>query len=98
MKKGLGQVGDWLDIHYYVGPGSPLVTSETATQNSALGEYGGLGLIIPAHMLRPADAFYYELESSAAVLLVRDCAPKNAHDHSFTFQVLSPMPETDSNI
>ena len=75
-----GQVGDWLDSHIYTGPGSPLVSNEAATQASALGEYGGLGLIIPAHMLRPDDAFYYELESSAAVLLVRpSVTPGHAH-------------------
>lgn len=35
------QVGDLVDMHNYVGPGSPVPTE---SRGAVLGEYGGLGL------------------------------------------------------
>lgn len=40
-------VGDMLDIHHYPGPEIKLMDGERA---NVLGEYGGIGLIIPDHI------------------------------------------------
>ena len=61
------QVGDLVDMHNYVGPGSP---SPTATRGAVLGEYGGLGLRVEEHMWIPDDAFAYEMQLTGRLLAV----------------------------
>ncbi|MCT2589938.1 AbfB domain-containing protein [Streptomyces sp. N2-109] len=51
--------GDIVDSHVYVGPGRP--TPPSSTRISALGEYGGLGLVVPGHEWSPGDGFGYEM-------------------------------------
>ncbi|MDN3272290.1 AbfB domain-containing protein [Streptomyces sp. MA15] len=51
--------GDIVDSHIYVGPGRPSPPSDTRI--SALGEYGGLGLVKPGHEWSPGNSFGYEM-------------------------------------
>ena len=62
------QVGDFIDMHNYVGPGSPLPTSSRA---AVLGEFGGLGLRVDGHRFVPQEDFCYELQGNSAQLEVR---------------------------
>ena len=68
-KQSLLQVGDFIDMHNYVGPGSPLPTSSRA---AVLGEFGGLGLRVDGHRFVPQEDFCYELQGNSAQLEVRD--------------------------
>ena len=61
------QVGDLVDMHNYVGPGSPLPTESRA---AVLGEFGGLGLRVEGHRFVPQEDFCYELQASPAALEV----------------------------
>ena len=50
-------VGDVIDMHNYPGPGSPQPTSDRA---AVLGEFGGLGLPIPAHVWQADKNWGYQ--------------------------------------
>eukprot|EP00884_Botryococcus_braunii_P009261 jgi/Botrbrau1/18336/Bobra.0179s0063.1 len=58
-------VGSFVDLHEYVGPGSPV---PTASRAAVLGEFGGLGLDVVNHSWIPEEAFSYELQASASAL------------------------------
>ena len=60
-------MGDFIDRHEYVGPGSPLPTE---TRAAVLGEFGGLGLRVEGHRYVPQEDFCYELQDSSAALEV----------------------------
>jgi len=51
--------GDFDDMHIYVGPGNP--SEPSATRAAALGEYGGVGLLVPDHMW-PGKHNAYEMQ------------------------------------
>ncbi|MFL6415946.1 MAG: hypothetical protein ACJ74Y_09800 [Bryobacteraceae bacterium] len=51
-----------------MGPGT---TTPSSTRAAALGEYGGLGLMVPNHQWIPAASFSYENQASAEALLNR---------------------------
>ena len=57
--------GDFDDLHIYVGPGHP--PEPSATRAAALGEYGGVGLLVPGHMW-PGENNAYEMQPSVAAL------------------------------
>ena len=58
-------VGDLVDAHVYPGPGAPAVEPRRA---AVLGEYGGLGLEVPAHTwTREANWGYRRLPDTGAV-------------------------------
>ena len=59
--------GDMIDMHMYVGPGSP---EPTDTRIAVLGEYGGLGLKVPGHEWSP-KVFNYEMQNSKEQLTQR---------------------------
>lgn len=52
-------VGDFIDMHKYVGPGA---FNPTSTRASVLGEFGGLGLKVDGHQWIPKDSFSYEMQ------------------------------------
>ena len=60
--------GDFDDLHIYVGPGDP--PQPSATRAAALGEYGGVGLLVPGHMW-PVENNAYEMQSSVEALTER---------------------------
>lgn len=60
--------GDFGDMHIYVGPGNPLQPS--ATRAAALGEYGGIGLLVPGHMW-PGKHNAYEMQPTVDALAKR---------------------------
>jgi hypothetical protein len=51
-------VGNLIDMHLYLGPGSP---HPTATRAAVLGEFGGLGHKVDRHQWIPEDSFSYTL-------------------------------------
>jgi hypothetical protein len=57
--------GDFDDLHIYVGPGHP--PEPSATRAAALGEYGGVGLLVPGHMW-PVENNAYEMQPSVEAL------------------------------
>lgn len=57
-----------IDNHTYVGPGGPV---PSGTRAAVDGEFGGLGLRIPAHQWDPGDGFAYEMEPDSATLTSR---------------------------
>ncbi|MFL6417782.1 MAG: RICIN domain-containing protein [Bryobacteraceae bacterium] len=63
-----GGNGDFVDDHVYVGPGT---TIPSTTRAAALGEYGGLGLVVPDHDWNPGGSFSYEDQGSAEALTNR---------------------------
>ncbi|HEX3661374.1 MAG TPA: glycoside hydrolase family 2 TIM barrel-domain containing protein [Acidobacteriaceae bacterium] len=60
--------GDFNDLHIYVGPGDP--PQPSATRAAALGEYGGIGLLVPGHMW-PGKHHAYEMQPSVDALTRR---------------------------
>jgi beta-galactosidase/beta-glucuronidase len=60
--------GDFDDLHIYVGPGDP--PRPSATRAAALGEYGGVGLLVPVHMW-PVKNDAYEMQPSVDALTSR---------------------------
>lgn len=60
--------GDFDDLHIYVGPGHP--PQPSATRAAALGEYGGVGLLVPGHMW-PVENNAYEMQANIAELTTR---------------------------
>ncbi len=60
--------GDFDDLHIYVGPGEP--PQPSATRAAALGEYGGVGLLVPGHMW-PVENNAYEMKPSVEALTER---------------------------
>lgn len=60
--------GDFDDLHIYVGPGKP--PEPSATRAAALGEYGGVGLLVPGHMW-PGKHDAYEMQPSVDALTKR---------------------------
>jgi hypothetical protein len=60
--------GDFDDLHIYVGPGDP--PQPSATRAAALGEYGGVGLLVPGHMW-PVNNDAYEMQPSVEALTQR---------------------------
>ena len=60
-------VGDFIDMHKYVGPGA---FNPTSTRASVLGEFGGLGLKIDNHQWIPRDSFSYEMQVGSHVASV----------------------------
>jgi len=60
--------GDFADMHIYVGPGDP--PQPSATRAAALGEYGGVGLLIPGHMW-PGNHHAYEMQPTVEDLTKR---------------------------
>ncbi len=60
--------GDFADLHIYVGPGDP--PQPSATRAAALGEYGGVGLIVPDHMW-PGKHKAYEMQPTVEDLTKR---------------------------
>ncbi len=60
--------GDFDCLHIYVGPGNPPQPGETRA--ASLGEYGGVGLLVPGHMW-PVDNNAYEMQESVEALTVR---------------------------
>ncbi|MEU6405123.1 ricin-type beta-trefoil lectin domain protein [Streptomyces sp. NPDC046985] len=62
-----GGNGDVLDYHTYPGPDSPAPNSRA----NVLGEYGGLGLIVPGHEYQPGHGFAYEMQPDSAALTSR---------------------------
>lgn len=60
--------GDFDDLHIYVGPGEP--PQPSATRAAALGEYGGVGLLVPGHMW-PVENNAYEMQASVEALTGR---------------------------
>lgn len=60
--------GDFDDLHIYVGPGDP--PQPSATRAAALGEYGGVGLLVPGHMW-PVENNAYEMQPSVDALTKR---------------------------
>jgi beta-galactosidase/beta-glucuronidase len=63
-----GGNGDFKDDHIYVGPGE---TVPTDTRAASLGEFGGLGLVVPDHVWRMDKGFNYETQASADALTKR---------------------------
>jgi hypothetical protein len=57
--------GDFDDLHLYVGPGAP--PEPSAARAAALGEYGGVGLLVPRHMW-PVENNAYEMQPSVEAL------------------------------
>ncbi|NUT08307.1 MAG: beta-galactosidase [Hamadaea sp.] len=64
-----GGNGDAIDDHIYVGPGQTQPPS--ATRVAELGEFGGLGLIVPGHEWQPGAGFSYEMTPDSATLTKR---------------------------
>ncbi|GAA0637835.1 hypothetical protein GCM10010174_69560 [Kutzneria viridogrisea] len=62
-----GGNGDLADVHVYVGPGSP----GHGGRAGVLGEFGGLGLVVPGHVWDPARTVSYEMQPDAAALTRR---------------------------
>jgi len=60
--------GDFDDRHIYVGPGDP--PRPSATRAAALGEYGGVGELVPGHMW-PGKHGSYAMEPDAQALTAR---------------------------
>jgi hypothetical protein len=60
--------GDFDDKHIYVGPGDP--PEPSATRAAALGEYGGVGLLVPGHMW-PGKPHAYEMQPTSDALTKR---------------------------
>jgi Glycosyl hydrolases family 2, sugar binding domain/Glycosyl hydrolases family 2/Glycosyl hydrolases family 2, TIM barrel domain len=60
--------GDFDDRHIYVGPGNP--PEPSATRAAALGEYGGVGLLVPGHMW-PGGHGAYEMQPTVEALTKR---------------------------
>lgn len=60
--------GDFDDRHIYVGPGTP--PEPSATRAAALGEYGGLGELVPGHMW-PGKHSSYAMEPDRQALTAR---------------------------
>jgi glycosyl hydrolase family 2 len=60
--------GDFADLHIYVGPGSP--PRPSATRAAALGEYGGVGELVPGHMW-PGKHGSYAMGPNSAALTAR---------------------------
>ena len=60
--------GDFNDMHIYVGPGNPPQPSPTRV--AALGEYGGIGLLVPGHMWSGKHNAY-EMQPSVDALTKR---------------------------
>ena len=60
--------GDFDDLHIYVGPGNP--PKPSATRAASLGEYGGVGLLVPGHMW-PVENNAYEMQPSVEDLTRR---------------------------
>jgi hypothetical protein len=60
--------GDFDDRHIYVGPGEP--PRPSATRAAALGEYGGVGELVPGHMW-PGEHGSYAMEPDAQALTAR---------------------------
>lgn len=60
--------GDFDDLHIYVGPGNP--PQPSATRAASLGEYGGVGLLVPGHMW-PVKNNAYEMQHSVEDLTKR---------------------------
>lgn len=60
--------GDFDDLHIYVGPGDP--PQPSANRAAALGEYGGVGLLVPGHMW-PVENNAYEMQPSVDALTKR---------------------------
>ncbi len=60
--------GDFDDLHIYVGPGKP--PEPSATRAAALGEFGGIGLLVPERMW-PGKHDAYEMQPSVAALTKR---------------------------
>ena len=59
-------VGHFIDMHKYVGPGA---FNPTSTRASVLGEFGGLGLKVDNHQWIPDDSFSYEMQVCVYQLL-----------------------------
>ncbi|MCP2324046.1 hypothetical protein HDA40_002553 [Hamadaea flava] len=64
-----GGNGDAIDDHIYVGPGQTQLPS--VTRVAELGEFGGLGLIVPGHEWQAGAGFSYEMEPDSATLTKR---------------------------
>lgn len=60
-----GGNGDVVDWHYYVGPQSPVPGVKRA---AVLGEFGGLGLIVPGHTWSDKPPFSYAMEKDGQAL------------------------------
>lgn len=60
--------GDFNDLHIYVGPGNP--PQPSATRAASLGEYGGVGLLVPGHMW-PVENNAYEMQPTVDALTKR---------------------------
>lgn len=60
--------GDFADMHIYVGPGEP--PQPSATRAAALGEYGGVGLLVSGHMW-PGKHKAYEMQPTVEDLTKR---------------------------
>lgn len=60
--------GDFNDLHIYVGPGNP--PQPSATRAASLGEYGGVGLLVPGHMW-PVKNNAYEMQPTVDALTRR---------------------------
>ena len=60
--------GDFVDMHIYVGPGNP--PEPSPTRAAALGEYGGMGLLVPGHMW-PGKHNAYEMQPTVDALTKR---------------------------
>ncbi|KAJ7086144.1 alpha-L-arabinofuranosidase B [Mycena belliarum] len=58
--------GDIIDDHTYVGPGQ--TNLPTASRVAQLGEFGGLGLIVPGHEWQKGSSFSYEIVADGAAL------------------------------
>ncbi|HEY4146765.1 glycoside hydrolase family 2 protein [Pinirhizobacter sp.] len=63
-----GGNGDFKDDHIYVGPGE---TVPTATRAASLGEFGGLGLVVPGHLWPAKKKFDYEDQADAKAMTTR---------------------------
>jgi beta-galactosidase/beta-glucuronidase len=60
--------GDFDDLHIYVGPGNP--PHPSASRAACLGEYGGVGLLVPGHMW-PVENNAYEMQPTVEALTKR---------------------------
>ncbi|KAI9904941.1 hypothetical protein N3K66_001470 [Trichothecium roseum] len=61
--------GDFDDLHIYIGPGGAAQPSDTRA--AALGEYGGVGLLVDGSMWPGVDHNAYEMQPSVDALTTR---------------------------
>lgn len=61
--------GDFDDLHIYIGPGGAAEPSDTRA--AALGEYGGVGLLVDGSMWPGVDHNAYEMQPSVDALTTR---------------------------